>query len=248
MWGSEPATEKQKATLEKLGVAVKEGLTKYEAAQLLDEALKKNPGANILKAGSAEKQTDKNAPPEKTTQKAEAEPDDDEDPDKPRLQIPKSTAAEAPPAPSPSPVPKIIMGVLVLAGLGVAGWLVSQNPALFQSKPESPPEPVPEKVNPTKPPPPAPVPNPAKPPEPVTKADVQTFANGQVSETGTLKQLPDGSWVKHGAWTNFWANGKINTWGEYQDGEKVGAWPFWMEDGREISTNRFRAKHGSSSR
>ncbi|MBI4028326.1 MAG: tetratricopeptide repeat protein [Verrucomicrobia bacterium] len=72
----------------------------------------------------------------------------------------------------------------------------------------------------------------------------ERYANGSLMARGALKSRSGGTtgeWVKHGPWTNYWANGTINTFGEYANGEKIGAWPFWTEDGRLIVTNQFGA-------
>ena len=74
---------------------------------------------------------------------------------------------------------------------------------------------------------------------PNIKPDTKYYASGIVEEDGLLKRLPSGRWVKHGIWTNYWANGKICTFGEYQEGKKVGVWPFWVEDGRFVLTNSY---------
>ncbi|MBI4026467.1 MAG: hypothetical protein HY360_15890, partial [Verrucomicrobia bacterium] len=84
------------------------------------------------------------------------------------------------------------------------------------------------------------------------KPGEERYANGNLMARGTLKSRPDGTsghlrggtneWVKHGPWTNYWANGAINTFGEYENGEKIGAWPFWLETGAFLITNQ----HGVS--
>lgn len=80
---------------------------------------------------------------------------------------------------------------------------------------------------------------PAAPPAPAFKPGEERFAIGTLKAYGQLKQMPNGEWAKHGPWTNYWANGTINSWGQYRDGQPVGPWPFWLDDGRFMSTNRF---------
>ncbi|MBI4023475.1 MAG: tetratricopeptide repeat protein [Verrucomicrobia bacterium] len=69
----------------------------------------------------------------------------------------------------------------------------------------------------------------------------ELYANGNLMARGVLKQTADGRWIKHGAWTNYWANGAINSFGQYENGEKIGAWPFWMETGEFLITNQYHA-------
>ncbi len=247
MWGSEPATDKQKATLEKLGVPIKEGLTKYEAAVLLDEALKRNPESGVLsvvakKVVEKEVGKDGQSPPKKSAREGdppEGKPLEPEAPDKIRLQVPKSTTSVERPSKSSS-LPRWLIAIAVIAVTdGVLVHRMLDSTAPQGETVTEPSEPavtnqgfIPFETN----------TSPVAPLPPAMKPEVQNYANGRVREQGSLRQQADGSWVKHGIWTNYWANGNINTWGEYQDGEKVGAWPFWMEDGKQLSTNRFRAK------
>ncbi len=74
---------------------------------------------------------------------------------------------------------------------------------------------------------------------PDIKSGTKYYPSGITEEDGLLKRLPSGRWVKHGIWTNYWANGKISTFGEYQEGQKVGIWPFWVDDGRLVLTNSY---------
>jgi hypothetical protein len=76
----------------------------------------------------------------------------------------------------------------------------------------------------------------AAPPE----LEEEFFANGKLMARGMKRALSDGRRVKCGVWTNYWANGAVNTYGHYEDGEKVGLWPFYVEEGTLCITNRYR--------
>ncbi len=234
MWGSEPATEKQKETLKRLGVEVKPDLTKYEAAVLMDEALKKQPAAGVLKL--AEKPPDADAQEKPPVQEAPLE--------KP----PSLLKLETPPPPPPSPQKKkkagLAVGILIVVGIGVLGVATKLGMdfmrSTVQSEPTQPTQHLePEKVL-TNKMVVAPTPAPAPPAEPLFKLEEEQYSNGHIKARGSLKKLPDGQWVKHGMWTNYWLNGKINTHGMYNHDKRVGAWPFWLDNGQQLATNHFQ--------
>jgi hypothetical protein len=77
------------------------------------------------------------------------------------------------------------------------------------------------------------------PSEPSNIPSEERYANGALRSAGNLTRLPDNRWVKHGCWTNYWANGSINTYGVYSNGIAVGPWPFWTDDRILITTNIF---------
>jgi len=154
---------------------------------------------------------------------------------------------KTPPPPLPPP-PKnkkigLAVGILVVGGIGVLGVAAKLGMDIMRSAAQSeatqPPDPEKRLTNKTVV---APTPAPAPPDEPLFKLEEEHYANDRLMARGFLHKLPDGRWVKHGAWTNYWLNGNISTWGNYDRGEKVGAWPFWLENGQTVSTNVFQRR------
>lgn len=70
--------------------------------------------------------------------------------------------------------------------------------------------------------------------------DEEFYANGKLRARGRMKTLSDGNRVRHGIWTNYWANGSVNAFGSYEDGEQVGTWLFYVDDGSLCITNSYR--------
>ncbi|MBI4023506.1 MAG: hypothetical protein HY360_00900 [Verrucomicrobia bacterium] len=255
MWGSEPATDKQKATLEKLGIPFKAGLTKLEATVLIDDALKKGPAPGALGAPKKEPE------PGKTQKSPSAETEGKAGAPSPGLIPAEEQPLELKEEEEPAEEPKkkigvgMILGVLI--GLGALIGLVKfgmdvMSPAPAPDTGASPaaggaptnrttrttfkkpgavtsggPRVVPMTPTATSTAP------------PILKFTEERYANGKLKEHGFEKQLTDGQWVRTGVWTNYWANGNINTYGEYRDGQKTGVWPFWIEDGRQSLSNTF---------
>jgi hypothetical protein len=75
----------------------------------------------------------------------------------------------------------------------------------------------------------------------VYKQSEERYANGNLREVGSYKVLTDGTALKHGLWTNYWANGNLSTFGHFQDGKQIGVWPMWLDDGTFLVTNDYRA-------
>lgn len=153
----------------------------------------------------------------------------------------------------------MVLILFVLAGIGVyflyqqppptpkAGSPVVSPPASVSQAPVTPPSPPVKREEPVAPvvavsEKPAPV---ALVPEVTTRLSEERFGNGKLRAVGMLKMVAEGAWVKDGTWTNYWSNGSINTTGDYQDGEQVGAWPFWTDSGLALGTNQFRARKSS---
>ncbi|MDD2706806.1 MAG: protein kinase [Verrucomicrobiae bacterium] len=165
-----------------------------------------------------------------------------------RLQLKKSSQFVRPPAPASVVAPEVVQksssfawlawSVLLLA-LGLGGWWLIRN---HGGRDATAPRHLPPSTSQTSSSPqPKVQPMPPPIPEPDVKNGEERFANGNLQSCGSLKRLPDGRWVKNGLWTNFWANGQINTFGEYRDDEKVGPWPFYLDNGVPMSTNWHKA-------
>ncbi len=81
---------------------------------------------------------------------------------------------------------------------------------------------------------------PADKPPSAVKTREEFYANGKLMGRGTVKLTTDGRETKHGVWSNYWASGALSMFGAYENGEKVGDWPFFSEDGRISLTNQYR--------
>lgn len=63
---------------------------------------------------------------------------------------------------------------------------------------------------------------------------IEKYPNGQVRAEGYARRSGVENYKRHGHWVTYHENGKKESEGFYERGEKTGAWSYWDSNGQSI--------------